>query len=168
MDPLHSTSELVAGLNLILLAGHLQFNPHMGPSQLAPEQISDQKKSDTKTHKDNGAVNQTLMQQIRPKTSLNISSRVSKRGDPVVEGDLNSSSLKNMMKSVVAVDIIDTFGQSQTEYLNTMNKTDVRSSTKQKHATDGSSLSSQEPDSNKIKNCIQPSITKVTHPLLRI
>ena len=43
MDPLHSTSELAAGLNLILLAGHLQFNPHVDPSQLAPEQIIDQK-----------------------------------------------------------------------------------------------------------------------------
>ena len=86
MDPLHSTSELVAGLNLILLAGHLQFNPHVGPSQLAPEQISDQKNGDAETHKDNGVVNQTLMQQIRPETSLNISPRVSKRGDPVVHG----------------------------------------------------------------------------------
>ena len=151
MDPLHSTSELATGFDLILLASHLQFNPHVDSSQLAPEQINDQKKSDAETHKDNGVVNQTLMQQIRPETSLNISPRVSKRGDPVVQGDLNSSSLKNMVKSVADVDINDTFGQSQTEHLNTMNKTNVRLSSKQKHASDGSFLSSQEPNSKKLK-----------------
>ena len=117
-----------------------------GPLTVSTRADKCPKKSDTETHKDNGVVNQTSMQQTRPKTSLNISPRVSKRGDPVIEGDLNSSSLTNMVKLVAAVAIVHTFGQSQTEHLNTMNKTDVRSSSKQKHATDGSSLSSQEPD----------------------